>query len=364
MAARPRIRKRANWPANLHEPREGYYTFRDPRNGKLHVLGRIPLAQAIFEAHEANAAIAAAPRRSLVEQISAPVETVADLLDKMPYDGISQSTRKTWLTLDKTIRAAIGDVPCHELTTKQCAAVLLPYKDAGKARMAQSLRSRLIAMCTEGMGLGWMDKNPASATKRVDVTVKRRRLTLDEFQRIYERAPEVSAWLQNAMLLALVSGQDRSTIRNWLFSYTQGDAVILQRSKTAKKTGLRIAIPLQLRLNAMNVTLGDVIARCRSTGVVTKYLIHHIRPQGDAKRGDPIRLTSISQAFAKARTLAGIGGEDAPSFHEIRSLCKRTYLEQGLVDTKTLLGHTSDEMAALYANSRGLSPVRVQIDAA
>ncbi|SFQ12222.1 phage integrase Arm DNA-binding domain-containing protein [Ralstonia sp. NFACC01] len=61
MAARPRIRKRANWPANLHEPREGYYTFRDPRNGKLHVLGRIPLAQAIFEAHEANAAIAAAP---------------------------------------------------------------------------------------------------------------------------------------------------------------------------------------------------------------------------------------------------------------------------------------------------------------
>ncbi|WP_413706375.1 phage integrase central domain-containing protein [Ralstonia sp. Ralssp110] len=95
------------------------------------------------------------PRRSLVEQISAPVETVADLLDKMPYDGISQSTRKTWLTLDKTIRAAIGDVPCHELTTKQCAAVLLPYREAGKARMAQSLRSRLIAMCTEGMGLGW-----------------------------------------------------------------------------------------------------------------------------------------------------------------------------------------------------------------
>lgn len=166
------------------------------------------------------------------------------------------------------------------------------------------------------------------------------------------------------MLLAMISGQDRSTVRNWQFSFTDGDAVVLQRSKTAKKTGLRIAVPLKLRMDALDMTLGDVIARCRSTGVISKYLIHHIRPQGDAERGDPVRLISISQAFAKARTLAGIQGEDAPTFHEIRSLCSRTYKEQGNVDTKVLLGHTSDDMAALYENSRGLTPVKVRIDAA
>src|SRR6185437_7430554 len=54
MAARPRIRRRANWPENLHEPRPGYYTWRDPRDGKTHVLGRMPLAQAIHEAQQAN----------------------------------------------------------------------------------------------------------------------------------------------------------------------------------------------------------------------------------------------------------------------------------------------------------------------
>lgn len=102
------------------------------------------------------------------------------------------------------------------------------------------------------------------------------------------------------------------------------------------------------------MTLEDVIARCRSTGAISQYLIHHIRPQRDAKRGDPVRLIGISQAFAKARTLAGLQGEDAPTFHEIRSLCSRTYKEQGNVDTKVLLGHTADDMAALYENSPGL----------
>ncbi|CAG4894529.1 hypothetical protein R69919_01848 [Paraburkholderia gardini] len=54
MAARPRIRRRANWPDNLHEPRPGYYTRRDPRDGKTHIPGRIDLALAIFEAQEVN----------------------------------------------------------------------------------------------------------------------------------------------------------------------------------------------------------------------------------------------------------------------------------------------------------------------
>ncbi|QVN19425.1 phage integrase Arm DNA-binding domain-containing protein [Burkholderia pyrrocinia] len=37
MAARPRIRQRANWPDNLYMPRDGYYTWRDSRDGKTHI---------------------------------------------------------------------------------------------------------------------------------------------------------------------------------------------------------------------------------------------------------------------------------------------------------------------------------------
>lgn len=52
--------------------------------------------------------------------------------------------------------------------------------------------------------------------------------------------------------------------------------------------------------------------------------------------------------------------EDAATFHKILSLC----MEQGGIDTKALLGHMTDAMADLYANSRGLEPIKVRINAA
>ncbi|MBC8739455.1 hypothetical protein F6X40_22205 [Paraburkholderia sp. UCT31] len=61
------------------------------------------------------------------------------------------------------------------------------------------------------MSLGWMTANPALNTEPVKTKVKRRRLTLDDFCAVQAKAPEVANWLENAMLLALVSGQDRST---------------------------------------------------------------------------------------------------------------------------------------------------------
>jgi len=85
MAARPRIRKRAHFPPNLHEPRPGYYTWRDPRDGKSYVLGRVPIEQAIYEAIEANLKAASGKQaKSLAERISTSDATVEDLLGKMP----------------------------------------------------------------------------------------------------------------------------------------------------------------------------------------------------------------------------------------------------------------------------------------
>ena len=44
---------------------------------------------------------------------------------------------------------------------------------AGRARSAEALRSRLIAVCRKGMAEGWMDSNPAEATEKTDVPVMR-----------------------------------------------------------------------------------------------------------------------------------------------------------------------------------------------
>ncbi|AXL49157.1 hypothetical protein DSC91_000863 [Paraburkholderia caffeinilytica] len=358
MAARPRIRRRANWPANMHEPRPGYYTWRDPRDGKTYVLGRIDLALAIFEAQEANAkAVAGKVTRSLSERLDTPRETIGDLLDKMPVGKAKPETVRHRKYVDSAIRDEIGKVPCAALTTKHVADMLEKVEARGKMQWAVHIRSRMRAVCRRGMALGWMDRNPADATDKAKVTVKRRRLTFEEFQAIYEKAPQVALWLQNAMLLALVSGQDRSTVARWERSFQQDGHAVLTRGKT----GVRIAIPVELRMDVLGMSLSDVIARCRSTGIVSKYLIHHIRPNVNAPKGAAIKIKTFTSKFKEARDLAGITGDDAPTFHEMRSLTKRLYMEQGGVDTKALLGHMTDVIADLYANSRGLEPLKVRI---
>lgn len=358
MAARPRIKKRANWPANLHEPRPGYYVFRDPRDGSTHAIGRVPLAQAIFEVHQANAKVAASTQKvSLADRINVNAETVDDLLAKMPTEGLKRSSLYSYRTIDKKISAALGGLRCSELTTKPIADLIESVHKEGKHRMSQMVRSRLIKLCKRGIALGWMTFNPAEVTEQPKAKVRRSRLTLEVFNAILAKAPEVQPWLENAMLLALVSGQDRSTVARWMRNGINGDVAVVRRTKTE----VRIAIPLDLRMDAVGLSLREVIAKCKATGVVSQYLIHHVRNGAKVKRGDPVSIGAVSVAFANARRLAGIPDAGAPTFHEIRSLSKRTYQEQGNVDTKALLGHLSETAANLYADPRGIAPIKVSI---
>lgn len=148
-----------------------------------------------------------------------------------------------------------------------------------------------------------------------------------------------------------------STIARWEQTSIQGDFAIVRRSKTE----VDIAIPLDLRLDTIGLSLRDVITRCKRAGVVSRYLIHHIKPSGSTKRGAPIALNGVSSAFAEARVLAGLTEVGAPTFHEIRSLTSRLYKAQGNVDTKALLGHLSDSAANTYQNPRGIEPIKVAV---
>jgi integrase len=318
------------------------------------------LAQAIHEAQAANVIVEnGKPSKSLAERVQQSAHTVSDLLKKMPVKG-AENTIRSRRYFDAHIEKCLGSVPCAELTTKHVADMLEELIDAGKAPWARNLRSRVLAVCKRGAALGWMTGNPAAHTEQEEITVKRRRLRgIEEFNLIYEKAPQVADWLQNAMLLALVSGQDRSTCRIWeRNSVKDGLATVFRQ-----KTKVYIEIPTSIRLDALGMSLADVIARCKSTGVVSKYLIHHVRNKGGARSGQPIKLDAITNAFADARKLAGIEGDDAPSFHELRSLAKRLYEKQGGVDTKALLGHMTETAADLYADGRGIEPIRVKISA-
>jgi integrase len=344
----------------MHEPRPGYFTWRDPRDGKTHVLGRIPLAQAIHEAQDANAIVDKAKvTRTLAERLEASERSIEEVIKRMSVDGLSANTLKGLADHDKVILAKFAARDVASIETVEIADLLEEIKGRGKNRWAQAIRARAIAIFDRSVSLGWRKDNPARVTEQVKrLRVQRKRLTMAQFKAILEKAPEVAPWLDDMMLLALVSGQDRSTVAAWPRNAVKDGEAVVFRQKTKKW----IAIPTSLRMNEIGLSLADVIDRCKSTHIASPFLIHHTQNRGSIKRGAPINLQTISLSFAAARKLADIPDENAPSFHEIRSLAKRTYMDQGGVDTKALLGHSDDKTSDLYADNRGIAPIKVRIN--
>lgn len=355
MAARPRDRRRRDWPTGLREPRAGYYTWRNPATGQEMAIGRVPLAQAKQEAMAANEHVLAL-KPTLLERLTGSANTMAELLEKMPA-AAKDNTARSRKSLDKKIREALGALPCHALTVKHCADLIESEIDGGKDRSSQALRSRLVAVCRRGMQLGWLEFNPAEPTQTLEVKPKRARLTIEQFRAIHAKAPEVNEWLAGAMTLALVTGLDRSTIAGLRRSAIGTEYLTVNRGKT----GVWIEIPLALRLDEIGLTLLDALAACSSSvrSIKFDFVVHHGREFGNAPRGSGVHPDRMSHAFADARALAGIGGDHPPTFHEIRSLSKRLYEKQGNVDTKALLGHKDQKTADLYANPRGFEAIRV-----
>lgn len=354
--------KRRDWPRGLREPRPGYYAWEDSK-GKIWPLGRVDLAVAKADAAAANL-FEAGQAVTLVQRLAeGPAgRTVAELLAKMT-PAANQNTAKTDRTNDGKINRKLGTRLAGNLAVADCAELLEELTDQDKLRAAEALRSRLIAVCQKGMALGWMDRNPAEVTEKPTVTVRRGRMTLEMFHAVYAKAPDQAEWLQHAMMLALVSGQDRSTVAAMERSHVAGGVLTTWRTKT-RGTNQPISIPLKLRLDVVGVSLAELVAH--KTGVLSRHLVHHVNPWGNAPAGSPVHPDRITHAFTAARQLAGIpdmgpDGKGAPTFHEIRSLAKRLYKAQGNVDTQALLGHATARMGELYEDPRGVEPIVVRV---
>ncbi|MFG5977729.1 tyrosine-type recombinase/integrase [Salmonella enterica subsp. enterica serovar Montevideo] len=192
------------------------------------------------------------------------------------------------------------------------------------------------------------------------------------------------------MDLALVTGQRREDIVNMKFSDDFDNRLYV----TQIKTGMKIAIPLSLTLQATGLRLGTVIDRCRlvsrtdfmiSAGIRKNSPTGNIHPDGLTKKFvkarkisiDRCRLVSrtdfmisagirknsptgnihpdgLTKKFVKARKISGAKFSDnPPTFHEIRSLAGRLYKdERGEDFAQKLLGHTSENTTKLYLDER------------
>ncbi|MEC4190659.1 site-specific integrase [Escherichia coli] len=367
MAARPRknnVSVPNLYPLYSRKVNKVYWRYKHPVTGKFHSLGTNE-AEAIAIATEANTRLA--------EQRTRQILAISDRIATSKGKAITTST---WLDRYQAIqedRLKSGDIKLNTYKQKakpvsllreraglklisavdvrDIAQLLDEYISAGQPRMAQVVRSVLIDVFKEAQHYGEVPPgyNPALATKQPRRKITRQRLSLEEWQKIFEIADASHRYMGNAMLLALVTGQRLGDISRMKFSDIWDDHLHVVQ----EKTGSKIAIPLSLRLNAINWSLRDVVARCRDYAV-SPYLVHFFRTTSQAERGAQVKANTLTMNFSKARDLAGIDWDDGSpaTFHEQRSLSERLYKEQG-IDTRKLLGHKTQQQTDRYHDDRG-----------
>lgn len=373
MAARPRknnVSVPNLYPLYSRKVNKVYWRYKHPVTGKFHALGTNE-AEAIAIATEANTRLA--------EQRTRQILAISDRIATSKGKAITTST---WLDRYQAIqddRLKSGDIRLNTYKQKakpvsllreragmklisavdvrDIAQLLDEYIAAGQPRMAQVVRSVLIDVFKEAQHYGEVPPgyNPALATKQPRRKITRQRLSLEEWQKIFDIADASHRYMGNAMLLALVTGQRLGDISKMKFSDIWDDHLHVEQ----EKTGSKIAIPLSLRLNAINWSLRDVVARCRDYAV-SPYLIHFFRTTSQAERGSQVKSNTLTMNFSKARDLAGIDwGDGTPAtFHEQRSLAERLYKTQG-INTKELLGHKSQTQTDRYHDDRGKDWIKI-----
>lgn len=335
-----------------------YYQWLDPRTGKYHGMGT-DKAQAIQDARALMAAIhhevAARKLDALVKSKKSPsmlegVRIYWRVMDRAR--SLKPNTKRTRSYILDTVAAKLMPKKVDQVSVLDCSAILDEYTDQNKARMAQSVRSVMIDFWNVMAAQGHIRKtdNPAASTLTPSVTVKRDRLTVDEFWTIYRHAD--SPWLMNAMLLALVTGQRREDITRMKFKDVKDGYLEVIQGKT--NAGLRIGLGLTLE----NWTLKAVIEQCRDQ-VLSPFMVHHAKDTTLGKKGDPLHKDTISRAFARARVASGLTWDkEPPTFHEIRSLSGRLHEKAGR-DAKLILGHSDQKTTDMYLGTRGREWVEV-----
>lgn len=365
MTPRRRSNRKAGWPANLYED-DGYYSWRNPDTGVKLGIGRVSRAVAFDQAVEANLYISGQHKETrLVDRIredsSRTVKAWVEKFEKIVAKrGLAKNTLMMYAAWIRRFRSEFGDDTRLAAITALSVSEKLEAIEAVTPTTAKQLRGLWFDIFREAELAGWIEKNenPVRDTRaRRRIGVKRARLTFDIFMRVYNGTKVT--WLQKAMALALVSGQRRENVVPAQHSEFKPDGWHVDQGKT----GARIVIPLELRLNEFGMTLGEVQKLCRSTGVLSPYLVHQVEHHGKSKPGKRLKLRRITDVFTQEIAALGIdwGDKTPPTFHEIRSLAKRMYKKQGNVDTKMLLGHRSDEAAELYGDARGAEWTRVNI---
>lgn len=345
---RKRSRSAAGLPANLYPNRKGF-KYRHPLTKTETWMG-LDRAAAIAAAKKLNAILL--PTNSLVDRVLHDRRTIADAVDlfrreDMPGRGWAPKTASEHEFRLKRIAGDIGGASLDTFGVKEAADFLRTVTESPRNRQQYRLLLVWILACARQEG--WIDDNPAEATRKAAAPRQRKRLTLEQFDAIHAAAP---GWLRNAMDLSRLTLLRREDVCSLRFSDIKDGRLWVVPSKTEGSTGARLKIRIGSKLQA-------VIDRCRDD-VVSPFLVHRLperaRPR-ELRAEHRVHHTQVlpeqlSRGFADARDATDLFKAEAnpPTFHEIRSLGGKLYQDAGwsIEQVQALMAHASSEMTAGY----------------
>lgn len=339
MMGRARSKTRAGWPDNLYPNRAGY-KYRHPVTRVETWMGT-DKAKAFAAAKKLNAILT--PDADLAAKVLDPGKTVADAIavfraDDIPGRGWKPKTAEVYESVIKRTEKTIGANLVSTLTVADCAAFIREVTDSPRSRQQFRLVLGWILACA--VEEGWADNNPALLTRKFRHERMRERLALDDYNRIWAKAP---TWVRNAMDLSLLTLLRREDVVTAKFADWRDGCLWVVPGKTETTTGVR----LQIRLGESGE---ELIARARDD-VASPYIVHKLpermKPKQQRAEGrdhhTQVMADQLTRAFAEARDAADVGGDNPPTFHEIRSLGGALLRQQR--------GWTEEQVQALMAHS-------------
>jgi len=243
------------------------------------------------------------------------------------------------------LKNAIGRTRIGSVRPLHIATAVREIHGSGRQNTARSVLREAKQIFNEAVIAGLVNVNPAATLQHLPAPVKRTRLRLEEWQALYEESLSTEPyWVSRMLLLALITGQRRADLQKMKFSDVKDGHLFVEQ----QKTGMRVALPMKLRLNVIKTSLDQVIKSCKKYSVPGETLLRK-------HNGKPFCNNYMTARFRDlfVRVLNHTGSGTSPSLHECRSLSERLYREQG-IDTQVLLGHKHRRMTDEYNNDRGL----------
>ncbi len=343
---RTRSAARKGWPDNLYPNRAGF-KYRHPVTRHETWMG-LDRGKAFTAAKKLNALLSTPD--DLVARVTGTGKTVTEAIavfrqDDVPGRKWAPKTAEVYESVIRRIERGIGTQCLESLTVKDCAEFIRAVTESPRSRQQFRLVLGWILACA--VEEGWIDSNPAMATRKFTHERQRERLTVETYKAIWARAP---AWLRNAMDVSLLTLLRREDVVSLRFADVREGALCVVPTKTESSTGVRLKIDLSGDLMAL-------LARARDA-VVSPYIIHRLpekaRPQAmrakDRAHHTQVMPEQLTRAFADARDAAGIEGDNPPTFHEVRSLGGALLQDAGWTvgQVQALMGHASEEMTRVY----------------